>query len=71
MSVILQSFFREEREELQRKRMRVRLVQQRKITDVTSIAKEVPDVIPLPAVIGTKSHCTSKVSSRWYFYWKS
>lgn len=47
-----QAFFDEEREELRRRRQKIRMIQQRKITDFNY--KELPDEIPLQLVIGTK-----------------
>ncbi|CAL8081307.1 unnamed protein product [Orchesella dallaii] len=47
-----QAFFDEEREELSRRRMKIRQIQQRKVTDFNY--KELPDEIPLQLVIGTK-----------------
>uniref|UniRef100_A0A4W4G1M9 DIRP domain-containing protein n=1 Tax=Electrophorus electricus TaxID=8005 RepID=A0A4W4G1M9_ELEEL len=47
------AFFAEERTALKQKRQKMRLLQQRKITDV-SLCKDLPDEIPLPLVIGTK-----------------
>jgi len=47
-----QAFFDEEREELARRRQKIRMIQQRKVTDFNY--KELPDEIPLQLVIGTK-----------------
>uniref|UniRef100_A0A8C2CWU4 Lin-9 DREAM MuvB core complex component n=1 Tax=Cyprinus carpio TaxID=7962 RepID=A0A8C2CWU4_CYPCA len=47
------AFFAEERMALKQKRQKMRLLQQRKITDM-SLCKDLPDEIPLPLVIGTK-----------------
>uniref|UniRef100_A0A673HZH1 Protein lin-9 homolog n=1 Tax=Sinocyclocheilus rhinocerous TaxID=307959 RepID=A0A673HZH1_9TELE len=47
------AFFAEERMALKHKRQKMRLLQQRKITDM-SLCKDLPDEIPLPLVIGTK-----------------
>lgn len=47
------AFFAEERMALKQKRQKMRLLQQRKITDI-SVCKDLPDEIPLPLVIGTK-----------------
>lgn len=47
-----QAFFDEEREELGRRRQKIRMIQQRKITDFNY--KELPDEIPLQLTIGTK-----------------
>ncbi|XP_049809797.1 protein lin-9 homolog isoform X1 [Schistocerca nitens] len=48
-----QSFFEEERRELDRKRTKIRLLQQRKTVDL-STCKDLPPEIPLQLVIGTK-----------------
>ncbi|KAK7791405.1 hypothetical protein R5R35_010529 [Gryllus longicercus] len=48
-----QAFFEEERRELERKRTKIRLLQQRKTADVTN-CKDLPEEIPLQLVIGTK-----------------
>lgn len=48
-----QAFFEEERRELERKRVKIRLLQQRKTADVTN-CKDLPGEIPLQLVIGTK-----------------
>jgi hypothetical protein len=50
---ITQAFFEEERRELERKRTKIRLLQQRKTADVTN-CKDLPGEIPLQLVIGTK-----------------
>ena len=53
------SFFAEERAALQRRRQKVRLLQQRKAAEVTEF-KDLPEEIPLPLVIGTRvtgQHC--------------
>ncbi|MBN3306038.1 LIN9 protein, partial [Amia calva] len=47
------AFFAEERSALKQKRQKIRLLQQRKVTDV-SHCKDLPEEIPLPLVIGTK-----------------
>nr|XP_023662818.1 protein lin-9 homolog isoform X1 [Paramormyrops kingsleyae] len=47
------AFFTEERSLLNEKRQKIRLLQQRKLTDV-SHCKDLPENIPLPLVIGTK-----------------
>ncbi|KAJ8270514.1 hypothetical protein GJAV_G00115800 [Gymnothorax javanicus] len=47
------AFFAEERSALKQKRHKMRLLQQRKFTDV-SHCKDLPEEIPLPLVIGTK-----------------
>lgn len=49
-----QSFFEEERKELERKRNKIRALQQRKITDFSNFNKDLPNEIPLQLVIGTK-----------------
>lgn len=48
-----QSFFEEERRELERKRQKIRMLQQRKTADISSF-KDLPPEIPLQLVIGTK-----------------
>ncbi|XP_034946744.1 protein lin-9 homolog isoform X2 [Chelonus insularis] len=48
-----QSFFEEERRELERKRQKIRMLQQRKTADVNSF-KDLPPEIPLQLVIGQK-----------------
>ncbi|XP_014219580.1 protein lin-9 homolog isoform X2 [Copidosoma floridanum] len=48
-----QAFFEEERKELERKRQKIRLLQQRKVSDVQAF-KDLPSEIPLQLVIGTK-----------------
>ncbi|RLU23758.1 hypothetical protein DMN91_003964, partial [Ooceraea biroi] len=48
-----QSFFEEERRELDRKRQKIRMLQQRKTADINSF-KDLPPEIPLQLVIGTK-----------------
>ncbi|BES98911.1 DIRP [Nesidiocoris tenuis] len=48
-----QAFFEEERRELERKRSKIRQLQQRKPTDLNS-CKDLPAEIPLQLVIGTK-----------------
>ncbi|XP_054268772.1 protein lin-9 homolog [Macrosteles quadrilineatus] len=48
-----QAFFTEERRELENKRTKIRLVQQRKIGDI-SHCKDLPNEIPLQLVIGSK-----------------
>ncbi|XP_071397858.1 protein lin-9 homolog isoform X3 [Centroberyx affinis] len=47
------AFFAEERTALRQKRQKMRLLQQRKLSDV-SHCKDLPDEIPLPLIIGTK-----------------
>ncbi|KAG5277529.1 hypothetical protein AALO_G00118670 [Alosa alosa] len=47
------AFFAEERTALKTKRQKMRLLQQRKITDL-SVCKDLPEEIPLPLIIGTK-----------------
>ncbi|XP_034018345.1 protein lin-9 homolog isoform X2 [Thalassophryne amazonica] len=47
------AFFTEERTALRQKRQKMRLLQQRKLTDVSN-CKDLPDEIPLPLIIGTK-----------------
>ncbi|XP_039604160.1 protein lin-9 homolog isoform X2 [Polypterus senegalus] len=47
------AFFAEERSALKQKRHKIRLLQQRKVTDVSHF-KDLPEEIPLPLVIGTK-----------------
>lgn len=47
------AFFAEERTALRQKRQKMRLLQQRKLADV-STCKDLPDEIPLPLIIGTK-----------------
>lgn len=47
------AFFAEERTALRQKRQKIRLLQQYKVTDVSS-CKDLPDDIPLPLIIGTK-----------------
>ncbi|XP_059352848.1 protein lin-9 homolog isoform X2 [Daphnia carinata] len=49
-----QAFFNEERGELAKKRQKIRLVQQRKVSDMASLCRDLPDLIPMPLVIGTK-----------------
>lgn len=48
-----QSFFEEERRELERKRQKIRMLQQRKTADANNF-KDLPPEIPLQSVIGTK-----------------
>ncbi|XP_014232313.1 protein lin-9 homolog isoform X2 [Trichogramma pretiosum] len=48
-----QAFFEEERKELDKKRQKIRLIQQRKTAD-SMILKDLPSEIPLQLVIGTK-----------------
>ncbi|KAK0080959.1 hypothetical protein PV325_013032 [Microctonus aethiopoides] len=48
-----QSFFEEERRELERKRQKIRMLQQRKSADINSF-KDLPSEIPLQLVIGQK-----------------
>ncbi|KAE8744983.1 hypothetical protein FOCC_FOCC008395 [Frankliniella occidentalis] len=47
------AFFEEERRELELKRTKIRLLQQRKLTDLSQ-CRELPDEIPLQLVIGTR-----------------
>ncbi|XP_069092271.1 protein lin-9 homolog isoform X1 [Pleurodeles waltl] len=47
------AFFEEERSALQQKRQKIRLLQQRKVADISQF-KDLPEEIPLPLVIGTK-----------------
>ncbi|XP_063300123.1 protein lin-9 homolog [Pelobates fuscus] len=47
------AFFDEERAALEQKRQKIRLLQQRKVADVSQF-KDLPDEIPLSLVIGTK-----------------
>lgn len=47
------AFFAEERTALRQKRQKMRMLQQRKLTDVSN-CKDLPDEIPLPLIIGTK-----------------
>lgn len=50
-----QAFFQEECQSLDKKRHVLRLLQQRKITDVSSLKElPLPDQIPMQLVIGTK-----------------
>ena len=48
-----QAFFEEERRELERKRQKIRMLQQRKAADA-AVFKDLPSEIPLQLVIGTK-----------------
>merc|ERR1719242_1002084 len=48
-----EAFFSEERAELSRKRMKIRLLQQRKIGDVNSY-KDLPEEIPMQLTIGSR-----------------
>ena len=49
------AFFLEERNVLEQRRQKVRLIQQRKLSELTeSEMKDLPDQIPLPLVIGTE-----------------
>ena len=48
-----QSFFNEERSALDEKRQKIRLLQQRKVAELTKF-KDLPREIPVPLVIGTK-----------------
>ena len=48
-----QAFFKEERQELRRKRQKIRMLQQRKASDI-QVFKDLPPEIPLQLVIGTK-----------------
>ncbi|ETE69570.1 Poly [ADP-ribose] polymerase 1 [Ophiophagus hannah] len=47
------AFFEEERSALKQKRQKIRLLQQRKVADISQF-KDLPEEIPLPLVIGTK-----------------
>ena len=47
------SFFAEERAALERKRDKLRLLQQRKVSHLDDY-KDLPEEIPMPLVIGTK-----------------
>uniref|UniRef100_H0XPR2 DIRP domain-containing protein n=1 Tax=Otolemur garnettii TaxID=30611 RepID=H0XPR2_OTOGA len=47
------AYFEEERSALQQKRQQIRLLQQRKVADVSQF-EDLPDEIPLPLAIGTK-----------------
>ncbi|XP_056150683.1 protein lin-9 homolog isoform X2 [Lampris incognitus] len=47
------AFFSEERTALRQKRQKMRLLQQRKLSDLSN-CKDLPDEIPLPLIIGTK-----------------
>lgn len=47
------AFFAEEIAALKQKRQKIRLLQQRKLSDVSN-CKDLPDEIPLPLIIGTK-----------------
>ncbi|EDO39836.1 predicted protein [Nematostella vectensis] len=47
------SFFLEERQALQEKRKKIRLLQQKKVTELRRF-KDLPEEVPLPLVIGTK-----------------
>ncbi|CAH1786394.1 unnamed protein product [Owenia fusiformis] len=47
------AFFEEERRALNAKRCKIRLLQQRKVTELTNF-KDLPPEIPMPLVIGTK-----------------
>ncbi|KAM9778070.1 protein lin-9 homolog isoform X2 [Syngnathus typhle] len=47
------AFFAEERTALRQKRQKMRLLQHRKLSDVSD-CKDLPDEIPLPLIIGTK-----------------
>ncbi|OWK53568.1 Protein lin-9 [Lonchura striata] len=47
------AFFEEERSALKQKRQKIRLLQQRKVADLSQF-KDLPEEIPLPLVIGTK-----------------
>lgn len=55
------AFFAEERTALRQKRQKMRLLQQRKLSDVSN-CKDLPDEIPLPLIIGTK--VTGKMTER-------
>lgn len=50
--MFLQAFLREERRELESKRTKIRLLQQRKID--LSVWKDLPNEIPMQLVIGSK-----------------
>ncbi|XP_067945972.1 protein lin-9 homolog isoform X1 [Watersipora subatra] len=48
------AFFQEERNNLEQRRQKIRLIQQRKMTELSEAdMKDLPDQIPLPLVIGT------------------
>lgn len=50
---MFQAFLAEERRDLENKRTKIRLLQQRKLNDLSN-CKDLPNEIPLPLVIGTK-----------------
>lgn len=53
--ILIQAFFQEERQSLDKKRHVLRLLQQRKITDINTLKDfPLPDQIPMQLVIGTK-----------------
>lgn len=56
------AFFTEERTALKHKRQKMRLLQQRKLSDLSN-CKDLPDEIPLPLIIGTK--VTGETSTRY------
>ncbi|XP_058948836.2 protein lin-9 homolog isoform X1 [Pocillopora verrucosa] len=47
------AFFLEERQALEEKRRKIRMLQQKKVTELSRF-KDLPDEVPLPLVIGTK-----------------
>ncbi|CAH3194733.1 unnamed protein product, partial [Porites evermanni] len=53
------AFFLEERQALEEKRRKIRMLQQRKVSELSRF-KDLPDEVPLPLVIGTK--VTEKMS---------
>ena len=55
------AFFSEERNALQRKREKLRILQQRKNSDLDDF-KDLPDEIPMPLVIGTKVTGTNNIA---------
>lgn len=62
----LQAFFQEECQSLDKKRHVLRLLQQRKITDVSSLKDlPLPDQIPMQLVIGTKVEAPTEMLTRF------
>ncbi|KAK7572113.1 hypothetical protein V9T40_014585 [Parthenolecanium corni] len=61
-----QNFFAEEIRELERRRSKIRLLQQRKASEVTSF-KDVPEEIPLQPVIGTSVTARLRTPQRGLF----
>lgn len=61
-----QNFFAEEIRELERRRSKIRLLQQRKASEVTSF-KDVPEEIPLQPVIGTSVTARLRTPKRGLF----